>query len=54
MRTGLVSGTVNTDIIISIDRFAETDAEPRPASGGRGLAGAARPLVFKAERQEEQ
>jgi hypothetical protein len=54
MRTGLVSGTVNTDIVISIDRLAETNAEPRPASGGRRLAGAARPIVFRAERQEEQ
>ena len=54
MRTGLVSGTVNTDMVISIDRFAETHAERRTASGGRGLAGAARRLVFKRYRQEEQ
>jgi hypothetical protein len=37
MRTGLVSGTVNIDIIISIDRFAE-----RTRNGDRQAAAAGR------------
>jgi hypothetical protein len=39
VQTGLVSGIVNTDVIISTDSFAKTSARRRPASGDRAGEG---------------